>query len=307
MGYRFAKYAQDLLQDLKILDALRPMIKTKGIKGAVGTSASFDEIFEGTNMTAEKQENEVMRKFDIDAATITDQTSPRKGNLTAETILLHIGQSLHRFALDLQILQSSPIDEVSEPRRKGQIGSSAMPHKQNPINAENIDSLTELLPGHTIAAWMTAAFVTLERTLRDSAGKRSSLPESFLIIDEALERTKRVVSGLDIHKNSIRTNMEKFGPFFATELIMAKLVKAGMDRMQAHSILVEHAEMAVDAKREGKPNPLKQLVLADERIIDLISQVEIEQAFDKAMTHIGNAPEQCERFLKNELYPAIRK
>ena len=307
MGYRFAKYAQDLVQDLQIMDFMRSMIKTKGIKGAVGTSASFTEIFEGTEMTPAEQERIVMNTFGLDAATITDQTYPRKSGLITETILLHIGQSLHRFALDIQILQSSAIDEVSEPRRKGQIGSSAMPHKQNPIHSENIDSLTELLPGQTFSAWMTAAYVTLERTLRDSAGKRSSLPESFLIIDEALERTKRIVSGMVIHKNSIRTNMEKFGPFFATEIIMAKLVKAGMDRMEAHSILVEHAETAVEAKREGKPNPLKQLVLSDKRVTNFIKPKEVSEAFKKAMTHTGDAPKACEDFLKNELYPAIKK
>lgn len=306
MGYRFAKYAQDLVDDLKILNLMRPMIKGKGIKGAVGTSASFGEIFEGTDMTAKKQEKFVMDKLGIEPASITDQTYPRKGALTAETVLLQIGQSLHRFALDIQLLQSSAIDEVSEPRRKGQIGSSAMPHKQNPINSENIDSLTELLPGQTFAAWMTAAFVTLERTLRDSAGKRSSIPESFLIVDEALERTKRIISGLEIHKNSIRTNMEKFGPFFATEIIMAKLVESGMDRMEAHSILVELAEFAVDAKREGKQNPLKKLVLSDKRINQLLKANEINEAFDKAMKHVGNAPAKCEQFLKEELYPAIK-
>lgn len=306
MGYRFAKYAQDLVDDLKILDFMKSLIKSKGIKGAVGTSASFMEIFEGTNMTAGKQEELIMEKLGIEPATITDQTYPRKAGLTTETVLLHIAQSLHRFALDIQVLQSSAIDEISEPRRKGQIGSSAMPHKQNPINSENIDSLTELLPGQTLAAWMTAAFVTLERTLRDSAGKRSSIPESFLIIDEALERTKRIISGIEIHKNSIGTNMEKFGPFFATEIIMAKLVEAGMDRMEAHSILVELSESAIDAKREGKPNPLQKLVSSDQRINQLLGENEINEAFDKAMKHVGNAPQTCEEFLKNELEPAIK-
>ena len=306
MGYRFAKYAQDLVDDLKILNFMKPMIKGKGIKGSVGTSASFGEIFEGTNMTAERQEEFVMKKLGIEPAGITDQTYPRKGALTAESILLQIGQSLHRFALDIQILQSSAIDEVSEPRRKGQIGSSAMPHKQNPINSENIDSLTELLPGQTFAAWMTAAYITLERTLRDSAGKRSSIPESFLIIDEALERTKKIISGIVIHDNSIKTNMDRFGPFFATEIIMAKLVEAGMDRMEAHSILVELSEKAIDAKREGKPNPLQELATSDKRITKFIGEDEVRESFDKVRKHVGNAPQKCEEFLEKELNPIIK-
>ena len=181
-----------------------------------------------------------------------------------------------------------------------------MPHKQNPINSENIDSLTELLPGQTFAAWMTAAYITLERTLRDSAGKRSSIPESFLIIDEALERTKKIISGIVIHDNSIKTNMDRFGPFFATEIIMAKLVEAGMDRMEAHSILVELSEKAIDAKREGKPNPLQELATSDKRITKFIGEDEVRESFDKVMKHVGNAPQKCEEFLEKELNPIIK-
>lgn len=307
MGYRFAKYAQDLLVDLSVLDAVKPMIKGKGIKGAVGTSASFVDMLEGTGMTAEEHERKIMEKLGIDPVTISDQTYPRKFLLLTEQVLSGIGQSLHRYALDLQILQSSFIDEVSEPRGRGQIGSSAMPHKQNPINSENIDAITEELPGELFSAWMTSANITLERTLRDSAGKRSWLPESFLIVDEALTRAERVTRGLVVHENSVRTNLEKFAPFSVTEIILGELVKAGMDRKEAHEILVGHAETAVEAKRSGMPNPMKDLILKDERITSLINPKNIEQSFEDILTHVGDAPQRCENFLKNELYPAIEK
>lgn len=307
MGYRFAKYAQDLLVDLSVLDAIKPMIKGKGIKGAVGTSASFADMLEGTGMNAEEHEKKIMEKLGIDSVTISDQTYPRKFLLLTEQVLSGIGQSLHRYALDLQMLQSSFVDEVSEPRRRGQVGSSAMPHKQNPINSENIDSITEELPGELFAAWMTAANVTLERTLRDSAGKRSWLPESFLIVDEALTRAERVTRGLVVHENSVRTNLERFAPFSVTEIILEKLVNAGMDRKDAHEILVGHAETAVEAKRSGLPNPMKELILGDERITSLVSTEDVEQSFEDILIHVGDAPQRCENFLKNELYPAIEK
>lgn len=307
MGYRFAKYAQDLLVDLELLGKIKPMIKGKGIKGAVGTSASFVEMLEGAGMTSEEHERKIMEKLGIEPVTISDQTYPRKFLFLTEAVLSNIGQSLHRFALDLQVLQSSFIDEVSEPRRRGQIGSSAMPHKQNPINSENIDSITEELPGELFSAWMTASFVTLERTLRDSAGKRSWLPESFLIIDEALTRAERVVRGMVVHENSVRTNLEKFAPFAVTEIILGELVKAGMDRKEAHEILRGHAEEAVEAKRSGLPNPMKELLLTDERITSRLGGEKVDKAFEEIFAHVGDAPQRCTEFLENELYPAIGK
>lgn len=297
MGYRFARYAQDLNTDLEIIDALMPLIKGKGIRGPVGTAAAMTTLLEGSDMDFEEYEHKTMKRLGIEAADVSGQTYPRKNLFIVESILAGIGQSLHAFALDIQMLQASAIDEVSEPRRRGQVGSSAMPHKRNPIISENVDSITEELPGKLMSAWMTAAFVTLERTLRDSAGKRSWLPESFLIVDEALIRTERIMSGITVHENSIRTNLEKFAPFFVTEKIMAKMIKAGIDRKVAHEILVEHSEVAVDAKREGKPNPMRQLLSSDQRIIDAIGQDGIAESFDEIYEHIGQAVTFCDNFL----------
>lgn len=297
MGYRFAKYAQDLLNDWRVMILLTPLIKSKGIKGSVGTSASFSELLRDTGMSPEEHERAIMERLGVDYVSVSDQTYPRKFLLLTENVLSNIGQSLHRFALDLQILQSSFVGEVSEPRRRGQVGSSAMPHKQNPINAENIDSLTEELPGQSFAAWMTGAFVTLERTLRDSAGKRSWLPESFLIIDEALTRAERIVRGLVIHENAIRTNMNKFAPFCVSEIILTRLIRAGMDRKAAHTLIGEHSERATDAVKDGKPNPFKELLLGDEQIVSLLGKTSIEQAFEDIFHHIGDAPQRCNQFL----------
>ena len=305
MGYRFAKYAQDLLVDLRILDFINSLIKGKGIKGAVGTSASFAEILRESGMTPEDHEEKIMKKLGLDYVTISDQTYPRKFLLLTGMVLSSVGQSLHRFALDLQILQSSFVDEVSEPRRKGQIGSSAMPHKQNPVHAENIDSLTEELPGHLFSSWMVGAFVTLERTLRDSAGKRSFLPEGFLIVDEALMRAERIVKGMEIHKNAVRANLEKFAPYMVTEIVLGALVKTGMDRKEAHEILVGHAETAHNDVRSGKPNPMKGLLLGDTRVTSVLGVERIEQAFESIFTHVGNASAKCVEFLEVELYPGI--
>jgi adenylosuccinate lyase len=282
------------------------MIKGKGIKGAVGTSASFEEMLKGTGMTVEEHEEQIMEKLGIEAAAITDQTYPRKFLFLSETVLANISLSLHHFALDLQLLQSSAIAEIAEPRRKKQVGSSAMPFKQNPINAENIDSLTEELPGPLFSAWMTGAFVTLERTLRDSAGKRSWLPESFLIIDEALTRAGKVIRGLVGHENAITANLARFAPFSASEIVLTQLTKSGMDRNLAYEIIRAHAEMAVDATRSGLPNPMQELLSNDEQIIGILGRTKVDDAFTQIYHHVGNAPQLCIDFLQNELYPAIR-
>lgn len=307
VGYRFARYAQDLLLDMHTLDDTQSYLKGKGIKGAVGTSATFVEMLQGTGMSVEEFERGVMEKIDLDYPNITAQTYPRKLLFNTVSSLAGIAQSLHRFALDLQLLQSSFVHEVAEPRRKDTPTSSSMPHKRNPINSENIDSLTEVMPGVLFSAWMTGAFETLERTLRDSAGKRSWLPEGFLIIDEALTRAERVVSGLVVYEPVVEANLRKFGPFCATEPLMDRLNGRGMDRKMAHQILAEHAEVADMDVATGLRNPMERLVLADSRITSLLSRREVRGIFRDIVHHTGDAPRKCERFLDEELYPYIGK
>ena len=185
-GYRFAKYAQDLIEDLEMIDWAKSHIKGKGIKGPVGTYASVSSVLEGTGMTVREHEEKVMDKLGIPAALITDQTYPRKNLLLVEMVLGGVAQSLHRFANDMYLLQSSLYGEVREPRLKNQDGSSAMVHKRNPIKTENILSLTKQFPGYMVNAWQTAAGVVLERSLIDSAAKRAWLPMSFVDIDHCL-------------------------------------------------------------------------------------------------------------------------
>lgn len=297
VGYRLSRYAQDLLLDLRFLRFVKREVKGKGIKGAVGTSASFEELLEGKDISVEEHEKEIMENLGVEPVMVSDQTYPRKFNLLTAEVLANIAQSLHRFALDVQVLQSSPFDEWAEPRRRRQVGSSAMPHKRNPVNAENIDSLTEELPGVFFSTWMTAAFQTLERTLRDSANKRRYLPEAFLIIDEALTRTERVGKGLVIRESSIRRNMKQFGPFVASEILLGSLVKAGANRQEMHEVLRERSEQAIEAVRQGETNPFEANILADSRVLAYLSPKEIRESFQKVFAHIGNAPEACERLV----------
>lgn len=297
-GYRFAKYAQDLLAARFATGMLMDLITAKGMKGAVGTSASFKDLLSGKGIDARQFETRVMGRLGLKVATVTDQTYPRQGLLWVSTILGGIGQSLHRFALDVQTLQSFGIDEVSEPRRKGQVGSSAMPFKRNPITAENIDSVGETLPGYYVSAWITSSFATLERTLRDSAGKRSWLPESFLAVDEMLTKSERLIRGLEIHKSAVKRNLDRHAPFAALEIIMGRLVNAGMDRQRVHEKFVGFSEDSVEAIREGRANPMKDIILNDSEILRYLSKGVLEDGFEEIYSHVGNVEERCKELIR---------
>ncbi|NCC65728.1 MAG: adenylosuccinate lyase, partial [Spirochaetia bacterium] len=141
VGYRFAQTAQDLKDDLQTLLFLEQSIKGKGMKGAVGTSASYTELLKGTNLTAREMENQVMQELGLEAFTAATQVYPRKQDLKVGTALSSLCASLSKFFFDFRLLQSPPIGEWSEPFGAKQVGSSAMPFKRNPINSEKIDSL----------------------------------------------------------------------------------------------------------------------------------------------------------------------
>ena len=137
-------------------------------------------------MTPDELESRIMRALGLEAVPVATQTYPRKQDYQVLSALAGLGQSLYKFAFDLRILQSPPIGEWAEPFGARQVGSSAMPFKRNPIDAENIDSLARHLAALPRVAWDNAAHSLLERTLDDSANRRSVLPEAFLIADELL-------------------------------------------------------------------------------------------------------------------------
>ncbi len=306
MGYRFAQWAQDLLIDLKFNDYIRSEVKGKGIKGAVGTAGSIENALRDTRMSALELEQKVMENLGLPYVTISSQTYPRKYLFLTMVGLASIGASLHRSHAMIKHLQAPWIDEVSEPRKKGTTGSSAMPHKQNPKISENICSLTREMPGKLISPWITSAFVTFERGLEDSAGKRSYLPEAFMTIDDALTNSAKVIKGLQVHEGSVAVNFNKFAPFCATEIILGDLVNSGMDRVEAHERLVSISERAVEAKRSGLQVNLKEMVINDATIKKVLDEDKINRAFDAVFHHVGNVSQRCDFFLKEELLPALK-
>jgi adenylosuccinate lyase len=220
---------------------------------------------------------------------------PRKQDYWLLSHLASLGASLHKFGFDLRLLQSSPIGELNEPFGKQQVGSSAMPFKRNPINAEKIDSLARLLAQMPRTAWDNAANSLLERTLDDSANRRTLLPEAFLICDELLITAKRIMDGLLVNESAIQSNLQAYAPFAAVERVLMALVKAGADRQVMHEHLREHSMTAWDAMRSGKPNPLSELVSNNAEITRFLPADVLCQLMD--VTHyLGDAPQRARKF-----------
>lgn len=296
LGYRFALYAQDLLWDLELLRLVNLRLKTKGFKGAVGTQASYQKLFDGRAKSFEK---EMMEKLGLEAALITGQTTPRKMDYFISVILSSIAQSVYKFAFDLRILQSPNFGEVSEPFGKTQVGSSAMPFKKNPVKSEQVCSLARLVMNLSKTSDENAANSLLERTLDDSANRRVYMPEMFLGIDEILNSATNIVSGLIVNEAKIQENLERYAPFSATEEIIIEAVKGGADRQEMHEILREISMEAWSLVSVGEENPILDLLMKREEIVKYIGKEKLEKIIDP-QNHLGTAPERAKK-LVNEI------
>lgn len=297
LGYRFSIYAYDLLNDLRLLRYFKNNLAGKGIKGAVGTSASYVKLLENKNIDALELSQKIMAELNLKEATVTNQTYPRKTDLHLTFILSSIAQTIHKFAFDLRILQSPNFGEWSEPRNEKRVGSSSMPFKRNPDKAEKVCSLARYVSSLTTVAWDNAAASLLERTLDDSANRRVFIPEAFLAIDEILNVTSQLVEGLVVHQENIKRNLDKFGPFAGTESLMMEAVKNGASRQQMHEVIREIAMEAWEKVDALQSNPLVNLLENDKIVTKYVNKKSIPQLIDPAH-HIGLARERCKILLK---------
>jgi adenylosuccinate lyase len=296
IGYRLAQYAQDLLLDLDELSHVRRGLKGKGFKGAVGTSASYIELL-GSAGQRDELETRVMVALNLPAFDAATQTYPRKQDWLVLNALAGLAQTLNKFAFDLRVLQSPPIGEWSEPFGTKQVGSSAMPFKRNPINAEKIDSLARYLAQLPRVAWDDAAFSLLERTLDDSANRRVILPEAFLCADELLMTAKKLIEGLKINRSGVERNLQIYAPFAATERLLMAAVKAGADRQVMHEVIREHALAAWSAVNAGQANPLIDALCSDQTIGRWLDAATVRSLLD-ARGYVGDAPQRARQIVQ---------
>lgn len=290
VGYRLAQYAQDLLMDYEELTRVRDNLRGKGIKGAVGTSASYAALLADSGMSPAELEARVMAALELPAFPVATQVYPRKQDWLVLNALAGLAGSLYKFAFDSRLLQAPPIGEWSEPFGERQVGSSAMPFKRNPVRSENVNSLARYVAALPRVAWDNAAHSLLERTLDDSGNRREVLPTAFLAVDELLSTTRRIVDDLQIYEAAIERNLAIYGDFAATERLLMALAAAGADRQEMHEVIREHAMVAWQAVHAGAAeNPLARRLSEEPRILRYLDPARVRALFD-VREHIGDAP-----------------
>ncbi|MEK7109587.1 MAG: adenylosuccinate lyase [Patescibacteria group bacterium] len=303
VGYRLAFYAQDLLTAYEFIQFTKKIIKGKGMKGAVGTAASYKELLKdlpaqaGKTISVGELESKVMKSLGIEASLITGQVYPRLFDFIVLNSLVMVTSALAKFAGDLRILQSPLYGEWSEPFGKKQVGSSAMPFKKNPISSENICSLARFVAALPQTASENASLSYLERTLDDSANKRIVIAEAFLTTDQILITAEKIISGLVINRERISFNLRQYALFAASESIILEAVKNGADRQEMHEVLRINSMIAWNDIQNGKKNPMMQLLLGDKLVNKYLNKTQLEKLME-VENHIGDAPERAKKLVK---------
>lgn len=298
VGKRAALWCHDLVLDLEEVEHRLNALKFRGVKGTTGTQATFLSLFEGDHEKVKQLDRRVSEKMGF-ASTypVTGQTYSRKVDAQVLSVLGGIGQSAHKAASDLRLLQSWK--EIEEPKADKQIGSSAMAYKFNPMRSERICALSRFAISLTQNGDQTMATQWMERTLDDSANRRLSLPQSFLAIDAVLLIYHNVASGLRVYPKIIEKRLHEVLPFMATEEIMMAAVKAGADRQEVHErIRVHSVESDKQVKEHGRDHDLLSRLSAD----PLFTEVDLSAALD-ANKYIGRAPQQVDEFLSDVIAP----
>jgi adenylosuccinate lyase len=263
-GLKLALWYAELARATRRLQQARETVRVGKISGAVGTFAHLEPAIEAA----------VCRRLSLEPAPISSQVIQRDRHAELLTTLAIIAASLEKFALEVRGLQKTEIGEVEEPFGKGQKGSSAMPHKRNPIGCEQIVGLARLLRGNAMAALENVA-LWHERDISHSSVERVILPDSFIALDHMLRRFTRIVTGLVVHPERMHQNLQRSRGVIFSGQVLLELAKRGVSREQAYEWVQRNALRAFDEQKE-----FKALLLADADVTAVISAAEIDKAFD---------------------------
>jgi adenylosuccinate lyase len=303
VGKRAALWLHDFYLDYMEIERLREELPLLGVKGTTGTQASFLKLFDGDHEKVKRLERLVADKMGFEKVTpVSGQTYTRKIDFKVLSALSAIGQSAHKMSNDIRLLQH--LKEVEEPFEDGQIGSSAMAYKRNPMRSERAASLARYLISLSANPANTAATQWFERTLDDSANRRIVLPQAFLTADGVLDICRNITAGLIVHKRVIRSRVMSEIPFMATENILMEAVKKGGDRQALHEMIRVHSMKAGGAvKEEGRPNDLLERI-ADDPAFGL-SREDIKDLLSPE-AYIGRSAEQTEEFISEYIDPILK-
>jgi adenylosuccinate lyase len=265
-GLKVASWAFELRRDRDRLARAADDLATGKLSGAVGTYSQLPPEIEA----------EVMANLGLAIDPISTQIVQRDRHAAFMTAIAVTGGSLERFATEVRNLQHTEISELQEPFRAGQKGSSAMPHKRNPIMSERIAGLARLLRGFALASLEDQA-LWHERDISHSSVERVALPGATTLLHYMLVRFRRLVDGLVVRPERMRENLERGLGLFASSRLLTMLVEdGGLSREDAYGIVQRAALRAADERRQ-----LRELVEADESVTRALSAEQIAACFDE--------------------------
>ncbi len=293
VGKRAALWLQDFLADLEDLDFVIDNMKFLGCRGTTGTEASFLDLFEGDTAKIDEMNRQLAEKFGFEKCfDVCGQTYPRKTDSRILNVLSSIAQSCYRMAEDIRLLQHDR--QLEEPFESGQIGSSAMAYKRNPMRCERICSLSRYLMADALNAHMTASTQWMERTLDDSANRRISMPEGFLCADAVLRLCRNVTDGMVVNDKIVAKAVRDYLPFIATENLLMEAVKRGGDRQELHEIIRRCSMEATAKMKNGEECDLLERLAAEE-VFGLTAE-DMNRILDPSL-YTGRCAEQVTAFL----------
>src|SRR5215471_10292769 len=262
-GLKLALWYAELQRDLDRVLRARHVVSVGKISGAVGTFAHLDPSIEAR----------VCERLGLEAAPVSSQVIQRDRHAELLSALAITAASLEKFALEIRGLQKTEIGEVEEPFGKGQKGSSAMPHKRNPIASEQIVGLARLIRANAMAAYENIA-LWHERDISHSSVERVILPDSFIALDHMLRRFTRIVRGMVVYPDRMLENLERSRGVVFSGTVLLELARRGISREQAYEWVQRNAMRSFHEKRD-----FKQLLLADPDVAKVLAPAEIEKAF----------------------------
>jgi adenylosuccinate lyase len=277
-GLRLAGFAFEADRNVKRLERAFAATRRGKLSGAVGTYASLPPSIEAA----------VMKRLELDLEDASTQVIPRDRHAELLSAIALAGAGLERFATEVRNLQRTEGREVEEPFGKGQKGSSAMPHKRNPITTERITGLARVLRGYSQAGLENVA-LWHERDISHSGAERVILPDATIALDYMQHQATRVVTGMTVHAGRMRENLELTWGAIYSQRALTALVDAGLDRDDAYRIVQENAQRAWDER-----TPFRDLLAT--ALAGSDHEVDLDAIFDPTayLTHAGEVFERLE-------------
>ena len=263
-GVKMALWYTEMKRNLKRFKEVRKEIEVGKMSGAVGTFANIPPEIE----------QYVCDHLNIDTAPVSTQTLQRDRHAYYIATLALVATSLEKFAVEIRNLQKTETREVEEAFAKGQKGSSAMPHKRNPIGSENITGISRVIRGYITTAYENVP-LWHERDISHSSAERIMLPDVTIALDYALNRFTNIVDRLTVFEDNMRNNIDKtFGLIFSQRVLLA-LINKGMVREEAYDRVQPKAMESWETK-----TPFRQLIEKDESITNVLSKEELDECFN---------------------------